>query len=97
MRLLTEEETEIAVLKHTRRRKTFEDEGLSPDAAWDLADKLWERDLDIGDDRRVCFECKKYDAKTRTCPKYVDKFNKPQRPPRFTLFRCLVFELRGQA
>ena len=41
---MTEEETEIAVMKHTRRRKAFEEQGLSPDDAWNLADKLWERD-----------------------------------------------------
>jgi hypothetical protein len=96
MRLMTEEETEIAVAKHTRRRKTFEDEGLSADDAWDLADRLWERDADSFDDRRVCFECKKYDTKNKTCPEYVDRYGKPERPPRFTLQRCPWLDLKGK-
>ena len=96
MRLLTEEETEIAVAKHTRRRKTFEDEGLSADDAWHLADRLWERDADSFDDRRVCFECKKYDTKNKTCPEYVDRFGRPERPPRFTLQRCPWLDLKGK-
>lgn len=95
MRVLTEEETEMAVLKHTKRRKTFEEEGLSPNDAWDLADKLWERDFDIGDKRRICFECKKYDTKNKTCEKLIDGRGRPQRPPRFTLQNCVWFDLKG--
>lgn len=95
MRLLTEEETEIAAQKHTRRRKTFEEEGLSPDDAWDLADKLWERDFDLGDKRRLCFECKKYSTKDKTCEMLLDGKGKPQRPTRFVLQNCPWFDLRG--
>jgi hypothetical protein len=95
MRVMTEEEIEMAVLKHTRRRETFQREGLSSDMAWELADKMWERDLDIGDKRRLCFECKKYDTKEKTCEKLIDGRGKPQRPPRFTLMNCVWFDLRG--
>ena len=92
---MTAEETDIAVAKHTRRRNAFEEQGLSADDAWDLADKLWERDIDIGDDRRVCFECKNYvDHK---CIKMPDKFGKPQIPPRFNLWRCTKFILKGKS
>jgi len=92
---MTEEEIEIAVSKHTRRRKVFEEEGLSPDDAWNLADKLWERDLDIMDKRRLCFECKKYDTKNKTCEKLLDGKGRPQRPVRFTLQNCPWFDLKG--
>lgn len=89
------EQIDIAVAKHTRRRKVFEEQGLSPDDAWNLADKLWERDEDIGDDRRVCFECKNYIY--HKCIKMPDRFGKPQTPTRFILMRCPNFELKGKA
>jgi hypothetical protein len=92
---MTGEEIDIAVAKHTRRRKTFEDQGLSPDDAWTLADKLWERDADIGDDRRVCFECKNY--VNHKCIKMPDRFGKPQTPTRFILQRCPKFILKGKS
>jgi len=95
MRLMTEEETEIFAQKHERRRKTFEEEGLSPDDAWNLADKLWERDLDIGDKRRLCFECKRYNNEDKTCEVLLDGKKKPQRPIRFVLQNCPWFVLRG--
>jgi hypothetical protein len=92
---MTEEETEIAVMKHTRRRKAFEEQGLSANDAWNLADKLWERDEDIGDDRRLCFECKNYvDHK---CIKMPDRFGKPQTPSRFILQRCPMFKMKGKS
>jgi len=93
---MTEEELEIAILKHGRRRKTFEEEGLSENDAWDLADKLFDRDADPQDDRRLCFECKKYDTQTKTCPKIVDRKGVPQRPLRFILQRCDWFDLKGK-
>jgi cellulose synthase/poly-beta-1,6-N-acetylglucosamine synthase-like glycosyltransferase len=96
MKILTEEELEQAVIKHTRRRKTFMEEGLSEDEAWDLAEKLFERDQDSSDDRRLCFECKKYNILNKTCPKIVDKQGVPQRPLRFILQRCEWFELKGK-
>jgi len=97
MRVMTEEETEIAVLRHARRRETFEKEGLTPPDAWELADKLWERDLDIGKKRRLCFECTRYDTKFKTCEKLLDGRGNPQRPPRFTLWRCPMFILKGKS
>jgi hypothetical protein len=93
---MTPEETDIAAAKHARRCKAFEAAGLSADAAYDLADKMFNRDEDIFDDRRLCFECRKYDTKTETCPKYVDFKGRPQIPPRFTLQRCDMFDLRGK-
>lgn len=90
---MTEEEIEIAVAKHARRRKVFMEEGLCEDGAWELADKLWERDADIGDDRRVCFECRNYVNKH--CTKYLDKYGRPTMPLRFILQRCPHFDLRG--
>ena len=96
MKILTEEELEIAILKHSRRRKTFEEEGLSENEAFDLADKLFERDQDGYDDRRLCFECKKYNIQNKTCPKIVDRRGVPQRPLRFILQRCEWFELKGK-
>jgi len=96
MKILTEEELEIAILKHSRRRKTFEEEGLSENEAFDLADKLFERDQDGYDDRRLCFECKKYNIQNKTCPKIVDRKGVAQQPLRFILQRCEWFELKGK-
>jgi hypothetical protein len=90
---MTEEEVEKAVDKHGRRVKAFMAEGLDEDQAWSLADKMWERDADIGDNRRVCFECKNY-VKHR-CIKMLDRFGKPQTPARFILWRCPKFQLKG--
>ena len=92
---MTEEEIEIAVAKHARRRKVFMDEGLCEDQAWNLADKLWERDEDIGDDRRLCFECRNYI--NHKCIKMPDRFGKPQTPSRFILQRCPKFILKGKS
>jgi hypothetical protein len=92
---MTEEEMEKAIDRHGRRRKVFEEEGLSPDDAWDLADKMWERDADIGDHRRLCFECRNY--VDRNCTKLLDRFGKPQRAPRFTLQNCPQFFLKGKS
>lgn len=91
---MTEEEIEKAVDKHARRFKTFVAEGLNEKDAWDLADKMWERDADIGDNRRVCFECKNY--VDRKCIKLLDKYNKPMMPARFILWRCPKFILKGK-
>jgi hypothetical protein len=91
---MTEEEIEMAIERHTRRRKVFVAEGLCEDQAWDLADKMWNRDADIGDDRRVCFECRNYVAKH--CTAYTDKFNRPTMQLRFILQRCPKFILKGK-
>lgn len=93
---MTEEEIEVATAKHNSRSKAFMDAGLSREAAWDLADKLFERDADPQDDRRLCFECKKYEPKSETCPKIVDRKGYPQQPLRFVLQRCDWFDLKGK-
>lgn len=92
---MTEEEIEVATAKHNRRTKAFMDAGLTREAAWKLADKMFDRDADPQDDRRLCFECKKYDSRNGTCPKIVDRKGNPQRPLRFVLQRCDWFDLKG--
>ena len=72
---MTEEELEIAVAVHARRRKVFIEEGLCEEQAWDLAEKMFERDRDIGDDRRVCFECKNHVLRALTA--WADARNLP--------------------
>jgi len=84
------------IARHEKRRARFEEEGLTPDEAYDLADKLFERDRDEFDDRRLCFECTNYNDKAKTCSKIVDKLGKQQRPLRFILQRCDWFNLRGK-
>ena len=93
---MTDEELDVAIVKHNRRRKVFEDAGLSVDDAFDLAEKLLTRDEDPQDDRRLCFECKRYDVKNGTCPKIVDRKGKPQIPARFILQRCDWIQLKGK-
>jgi hypothetical protein len=72
----------------------FIEEGLCEEQAWDLAEKMFERDRDIGDDRRVCFECKNY--VNRHCIAYTDKFNRATMQLRFVLQRCPKFILKGK-
>lgn len=91
---MTEEEIEKAVVRHQRRYKTFMEEGLCEDQAWELADKMWDRDADPQDDRRVCFECTHYIGKH--CTKIRDKFNRPTMQLRFILQRCDHFQLKGK-
>ena len=91
---MSEEELEIAVTVHARRRKVFIEEGLCEEQAWDLAEKMFERDRDIGDDRRVCFECRNHVAKH--CTAYTDKFGRPTMQLRFILQRCPKFILKGK-
>ena len=93
---MTEEEIEVATTKHNRRTKSFMDAGLTQDAALEMADLMFYRDADSQDDRRLCFECKKYDSKSGTCPKIVDRKGYPQRPLRFVLQRCDWFDLKGK-
>jgi hypothetical protein len=91
---MTEEELEQAMIVHDRRHNVFMAEGLCESEATSLADQMLNRDNDIGDDRRVCFECTGYVA--RRCTKIFDKFGKPTMPLRFVLQRCDYFELKGK-
>jgi hypothetical protein len=88
------DELEKAAKRHERRRKRFVEEGLSEDEAWDLAEKLFDRDRDTGDDRRLCFECSNYVDASKVCLKMRDRAGKPQMPIRFILQRCPTFQLR---
>jgi hypothetical protein len=78
---------------HTKRQKAFQMAGLNYDEAFDLAEQMWERDLDLQDDRRVCFECKHY--KDEKCEAIRTKFDRPSEPLRFILQRCDHFKLKG--
>ena len=81
------------IARYNRRYETFVKEGLCPDGAHDLAEQMFNRDRDPGDDRRICFECENYVAKV--CLKMKDKLGKPQMPLRFVLQRCDFFQLKG--
>ena len=89
------DELERAAKRHEKRRKRFVEEGLSEDEAWDLAEKLFDRDRDTMDDRRLCFECSNYVDESKVCLKMRDRYGKPQMPGRFTLQRCENFQLKG--
>ena len=89
------DELERAAKRHEKRRKRFVEEGLSEDEAYDLAEKLFDRDRDTMDDRRLCFECSNYVDKSKVCLKMRDRYGKPQIPLRFILQRCENFQLKG--
>jgi hypothetical protein len=72
-----------------RRVKIFVKEGLNEEEAEGLAEAMLVRDAE-GDDRRVCFECTKYQPAKVLCSVYR------KRPLRFTLQRCEFFDLRGK-
>lgn len=81
--------TEEELGTFSRRYKIFLKEGLNKDEAEELATDMLKRDAE-GDDRRICFECKKYQQERVLCS--VNK----RRPLRFTLQRCEFFDLRGK-
>lgn len=91
---MTDEELDRAISIHERRRNTFMAEGLCESEAFSLAEQMFTRDADIGDDRRVCFECNHYI--NRHCTKIRDKFGKPTMQLRFVLQRCDYFDLKGK-
>jgi hypothetical protein len=77
-----------------KRMQTFVNEGLSEYDAFDLAEAMFERDRDIGDDRRVCFEC--IHLKDHYCHGITDRYGKPTTQMRFVLQRCPSFKLKGK-
>lgn len=69
-------------------------EGLSEREALDLADRLFDRDRDPSDGRRLCFECAHYTDR-KLCSKLV-RGGREQQPLRFVLQRCEWFALRSK-
>lgn len=82
---------EEAVRTHQRRLERFKAEGLSADEAFDLAESLFDRDLDPADGRRVCFECKNLRGK------FCSYYKSSNSNIRFMLQRCPGFDLKGGA
>jgi len=94
-RLIEGRELEVFIKRHERRRKHFIAEGLSDTEAYELAEKLWERDMFPElDDRRVCFECKHYNEKSTRCESIRDSIGAPTATMRFALQRCNSFEVK---
>jgi hypothetical protein len=91
---MTEEQLEKAIATHARRRKVFMENGLNESDAWDLAERMFTRDKEKLDDRRVCFEC--VHLKGRECHGITDRFGKPTTQMRFILQRCPSFKLKGK-
>ena len=85
---------ENLVARHNRRQAAFMEAGLSNNEAFDLAEAMFERDLDPQDDRRVCFECKHLAVKY--CSAILNKFGRPTEPYRFILQRCDKFQTKGK-
>lgn len=76
--------------KFSKRFKIFIQEGLPKQEAEELAEQMLIRDFEGIDDRRVCFECTKYQPAKVLCSVYR------KRPLRFTLQRCEFFDLKGK-
>ena len=92
--ILPIEEMDKHIKRHESRRKRFMKEGVSEDAAFDLAEAMFDRDNAFGgDDRRVCFECSHYEDATKLCLAKND--GRKLYPDRFLLWRCPNFKLRG--
>jgi hypothetical protein len=92
MKILTGDELEKAHKRHVRRRQIFEQEGLSKEDAYDLAEAMLDRDLS-DDDRRLCFECDNYSQKTKICRAIRNSDGRFAIPVRFVLQRCEKFKL----
>jgi len=83
-----------AMVRFEKRRLTFIREGLTPEEAFSLAERMYERDKDPQDDRRVCFECKHLSGSKCHGIKVAGK---PTDAMRFMLQRCEAFSLKGVA
>jgi hypothetical protein len=83
---------ESEIKRYTKRMEVFMREGLDQEESELLAQRMYERDKERGD-RRVCFECERYDDRTTHCTFYKD--SKTYRPLRFVLQRCDGFKLKG--
>ena len=91
---MTPEETLKMAEMHARRMHVFMAEGLKESDAYDLADNLLDRDLNIAwDDRRVCFECANHVNKL--CVAKLDRRGKPSQQLRFIPQRCDQFNRKG--
>lgn len=94
-RALEGKELDLFIKRFNRRIYKFIDEGLSVDESYELADKLFDRDLfPEQDDRHVCFECKNYDDEKKLCNAILDKNGRPTQQMRFALMRCPQFEIK---
>lgn len=91
----TDADLDKMISRHYRRMQTFVDQGLPEGDSFDLAEAMWERDLDPQDDRRVCFECKHLAVKY--CSAITDRYGRPSQPLRFILQRCDKFQLKGKS
>ena len=76
--------------RHEGRRKAFIAAGLSEDAAFDLAERMFDRDRDPLDERRLCFECRNFVKGTCLRPEV-----RGSQPAMFMLQKCPNFNLRG--
>lgn len=91
---LPEEVLIKTIALHTKRLNVFLNEGLSYSDAFDLANKLCDRDnFDTGDNRRLCFECTNYVR--RKCTAFLDKVGRSTECLKFVLRRCEKFQLKG--
>ena len=84
---------ESEIKRYTKRMEVFVREGLGQEESELLAHQMYLRDKE-GDDRRLCFECDKYNNKTSHCTFYKDSRGMTYKPLRFTLQRCDEFNLR---
>ena len=90
-------ELEVFIKRHERRRKHFIAEGLSDTDAYELAEKLFDRDMFLElDDRRVCFECEHYIDKQALCSAITDRNGRATQQMRFVLQRCPKFKIKGK-
>jgi hypothetical protein len=80
------------VAKHKSRMNRFIKEGLSTDQAFDLAERMFDRDREPVIDNRLCFECDHYKDLSCMCAKYEKKMEHL----RFSLRQCPDFKLRGK-
>jgi hypothetical protein len=89
-------ELEVAAKRHERRRRIFMRDGLSFQAAFELAEQLFDRDQDSSDDRRLCYECNHFDEKGKACLKQLSN-GRPLKVELFTLRRCGLYMRREYA
>jgi len=80
------DDLEKHLIRANRRYQTFIKGGMKPRDASDLVDKMFVRDTEGGDDRRVCYECRHLDR--------TKCLALPEKPDRFSLRRCTVFEVK---
>jgi hypothetical protein len=88
--------TDIEIARFRKRGRKLLELGQSANEAEELAERLVYRDRDIGDDRRLCIECRSLNDEGLCRAYRALNTTRDFKPVRFILWRCDEFKLKGK-